>query len=213
MLALLPVPLAGLPGVGDDPIFARSQLIQDQGPVSFNEYLQGWKRKDMLQAQATATKVWGPTLGTDQIVFLCEFGATWFFDMEDKDTLRYEVPGTYTSANSFFTEAGFQPYTTKSGFADPFSWGYRLATWVDFYNAIGPVTLRPVFAWYHDVEGNTPSPISNFIAGRKQMTIALRFDYLTFAKAGISYTMFMGAGQQNQLHDRDFLSLDVSISF
>lgn len=198
----------------EGPIFSRSQLIQDQGPVGFNEYLQGWKRKDMLQAQGTITKVWGPTLGTDQIVFLCEVGATWFFDMEDKEKLRYEVPGTFTSGTSWFSNpAGIQPYTTDYGFADSFSWGYRLVSRLDFFNAIGPVTLMPIFAWYHDVEGNTPSPISNFIAGRKQMTIGLRFDYLNFAKAGISYTMFMGAGQQNQLHDRDFLSMDVSISF
>ncbi len=202
--------LAGATG----PVFARSQLIQDQGPVGFNEYLRGWKRKDMIQAQGTFTKVWGPTLGTDQIVFLCELGGTWFLDMESQDQLRYEAPGTFTSGNSFFTLAGIQPYTTpKNAFADAFSWGYRIAARLDFYNAIGPVTLQPVFAWYHDVEGTTPSPISNFIEDRKQMTVAFRFDYLNMLKAAISYTMYFDAGQRNQLHDRDFLSVSTSLSF
>ncbi len=194
-------------------IFGRSQLIQDQGPVGFNEYLRGWKRKDMLQAQATLTKVWGPTLIMDQIVFLCEFGGTWFFDMEDKDVLRYEGPGTTTSGNDFFSGSGVQPYTTTSGFADPFSWGYRLVTRLDFFNAIGPVTVMPLLAWFHDVEGTTPSPISNFIAGRKEMALALRWDYQSFLQGVISYTMFMGAGQYNMLHDRDFLSISASLAF
>ncbi len=202
--------LRGLPEGTE--IFGRSQLIQDQGPVGFNEYLRGWKRKDMLQAQATLTKVWGPTLGTDQIVFLFELGGTWFFDMEDKNKLRYEGPGTFTSGNSWFTD-GVQPYTTTGGFADSFSWGYRLATRLDFFNAIGPVTLQPVFAWFHDVEGTTPSPMSNFVAGRKTMTVALRGTYLNMLKADISYTMFFGAGQHNQLHDRDFLSFSTSLAF
>ena len=205
------VDLQGLPE--GTVIFGQSQLIQDQGPVGFNEYLRGWKRKDMLQAQATFTKVWGPTLIMDQIVFLFEIGGTWFFDMEDKSELRYEGPGTFTSGNIFYTEAGIQPYTTRSGFADSFSWGYRLVTRLDFFNAIGPVTVMPLLAWFHDVEGTTPSPISNFIAGRKQMALALRWDYLNFLKASISYQMFMGAGQHNLIHDRDFLSISTSLAF
>jgi hypothetical protein len=144
---------------------------------------------------------------------LVELGGTWFFGMEDKDVLRYEGPGTFTSANEFFTQGEVQPYTTRGGFADPFSWGYRLATRLDYYNLIGPLTVQPVFAWFHDVEGTTPSPIANFIEGRKQMTLALRFTYLNALKAGIAYTMFFGAGQYNQLHDRDFLSINTSLSF
>ncbi len=206
-------PILGALTGAEGPIFERSQLIQDQGTVGFNEYLRGWKRKDMLQAQATLTKVWGPTLFMDQIVFLFEIGGTWFFDMEDKDTLRYEGPGTFTSQNTFFTMAGVQPYTTDGGFADSFSWGYRLVTRLDFFNAIGPVTVMPLLVWFHDVEGTTPSPISNFVAGRKQLALALRFDYLNLVKATISYQMFMGAGQHNQIHDRDFLSISTSIAF
>jgi len=203
--------LRGLPE--DSVVFKQSQLIQDQGPVGFNQYLRGWKRKDMLQAQATFTKVWGPTLFMDQIVFLFELGGTWFFDLEDQSKLRYEGPGTFTSGNNFFTDAGIQPYTTTSGFATPFSWGYRLVTRLDFFNAIGPVTVMPLLVWYHDVEGTTPTPISNFVEGRKQLALALRWDYLNFLKGSIAYQMFMGAGQHNQLHDRDFLSMSVSLAF
>jgi hypothetical protein len=205
------VALRGLPE--GSVIFGQSQVTQDQGAVGFNEYLRGWKRKDMIQAQATLTKVWGPTWVMDQIVFLFEVGATWFLDMEDKSEVRYEGPGTFTSANSFYTEAGIQPYTTKDGFADDFSWGYRLVTRLDFFNALGPVTVMPLFVWYHDVEGTTPLPIGNFVEGRKQAAFALRFDYLQFMKASIAYQMYMGGGQYNALHDRDYLSITTSVAF
>ena len=167
----------------------------------------------MLQAQATMTKIFGPALGVDQTVFLCEVGGTWFFGMEDKDELRYDGSGTFTSGNSWFTKAGLQPYTTTSGFADSFSWGYRLVMRFDINNAVGPVTLQPIAAWYHDVDGTTPRPISNFIEGRKQLTVGLIATYLNALKASIRYTMYMGAGQYNQLHDRDFLSISTSLSF
>ncbi len=195
------------------PIFGNSQVTQLRGVPGFNEYSPGFERKDMLQAQATFTKLFPPMLGADSIAFLCEFGGTWFFGMEDKDVLRYDGPGTDTSGNPWFTEAGLQPFTTEGGFADPFSWGYRLLTAWTFNNAIGVITLRPLFAWSHDVEGVTPTPISNFVAGTKMMTLALTGIYLQKVQATLSYTMYFGAGKANLLHDRDFLSFSANVSF
>jgi hypothetical protein len=195
------------------PIFGNSQVTQLRGVPGFNEYTRGWERKDMLQAQGTFTKLFGPNLGADSIAFLCEFGATWFFGMEDKDVLRYDGPGTETSGNPWWTEAGLQPFTTEGGFADPFSWGYRLVTVLTFNNAIGPMTLEPIFAWSHDVEGVTPTPISNFVAGTKAMTLILNAVYLQKLTGSLSYTMYFGAGKANLLHDRDFVSLSASYSF
>jgi hypothetical protein len=70
-----------------------------------------------------------------------------------------------------------------------------------------------VFAWAHDVEGTTPTPISNFVEGRKAMTLSINGTYLEMLRASISYTMYFGAGQHNLLHDRDFLSISTSLSF
>jgi len=195
------------------PIFGNSQLNPLRPELGFNEYVRGWERKDMVQAQATFTKLFGPNLGADSIAFLCEFGATWFFGMEDKDVLRYDGPGTETSGNSWWTEAGLQPFTTDEGFADPFSWGYRLVAVMTFNNAIGPMTLEPILAWSQDVEGVTPVPISNFVAGAKAMTLMLNAVYLQKITATLSYTMYFGAGKANLLHDRDFISLSASYSF
>ena len=59
--------------------------------------------------------------------------------MENKDELRYEGPGTFTSGNPFFTENPpanpVQPATTNDGFADDFSWGYRLVARAEYLGA------------------------------------------------------------------------------
>jgi hypothetical protein len=45
------------------------------------------------------------------------------------------------------------------------------------------------------------------------MTLAIRTTYLNTLKTNIGYTMYFGAGQRNQLHDRDFLSISTSLAF
>jgi hypothetical protein len=215
-LATLENIIAGIPpedAVVEPPIFGNSQVTQLRGVPDFNSYTRGWERKDMLQAQATFTKLLGPTLGADDVALLFEVGATWFFGMEDKDVLRYDGPGTEVSGNPWWTEAGLQPFTEEGGFADPFSWGYVLVIAPTFNNAIGVATLRPVFAWSHDVEGVTPTPISNFVAGRKAMTLQLNAIYLQKITGTLSYTMYFGAGKANLLNDRDHISFSANYSF
>jgi hypothetical protein len=82
-----------------------------------------------------------------------------------------------------------------------------------FNNAIGALTLQPILAWSQDVEGVTPTPISNFVAGAKVMTLMLNAVYLQKITATLSYTMYFGSGKANLLHDRDFLSLSARYSF
>jgi hypothetical protein len=127
--------------------------------------------------------------------------------------------------------------TTLEGFATEISWGYRLAVIATLNNAIGPVTLRPIGAFSHDVQGVTPAPIANFVEGRKILTLALEAVYLERLRARVSYTMYFGgvdntyAGTgnpevpayqnalapgyhtSNVVKDRDFISLFASYSF
>jgi len=190
-------------------VFGQNQL----GVFGFDEDISGFRRKDVLQAQMTASQVFGPTLGADQIFVVGEVGGTYVRDMEGKSELRYNGPGTFTSGNPFFTEVGVQPATTTRGFADAFSWGYRLAARADFFGAIGPVNLQPQIAYAQDVGGTTPQPLSTFVEGRKIVTLTLGATYLDTVRGDISYTTFFGGGDFNLLKDRDFVSVSLSYSF
>ena len=115
----------------------------------------------------TVSKVLGPNLGADQWVLVGEIGGTYIDDMPDKDELRLEAGGTFTSGNPFFTAAGIQPETEpSSAFPDDFSWGTRLRARADYNNAIGAINLKPQLAWSWD-QGTTPAPIANFVDDRQ----------------------------------------------
>lgn len=209
------------------PIFGRSQVWEIFGPFGPNQYVRGWVRKDVIQPQVTLTKVFGPALGWDQFVMLCELGATYILDMyTDRDAqgnpMRFEKAGTFTSGNAFFSQdldadpneyKSIQPGPPETQFATDISWGYRLAARATFNNAIGPINLLPAVAFAHDVQGTTPAPIVNFIEDRMAITASLTLDYLNQFKGKISYTNYFGGGRYNQIHDRDFASVAASYSF
>lgn len=209
--ALSPLdPFAGL--TDPDEGFKLSQLCNGV-PFDFDTLISGYRRKDVIQAQTTFTQLFGPGLGADQWTFLTEIGALWVQDMESKDVLRYEGPGTYTSATEWFTQAGIQPATETDGFADDFSWGYRAVLKADLNSAIGSVNLTPAVVWYHDVEGTSPTPILSFVEGRKSITAVLGANYLLSWGLSLSYTNYFGGSRYNLVNDRDFVSMVLSYSF
>ena len=200
----------GLPLPAGTPAFGRSQL----GRYGFNQEVVGWRRKDYSQAQTTITELVANVGPFDQIAFVAEIGGMWIHNMEDKSVLRYEGPGTFTSANPFFTQLTLQPATAAiEGFADPFSWGYRLVARGDINNAIGSIALQPQIAFNHDVKGTSPTPIGNFVEDKKSVTLSLGANYLNDWQATLAYTANWGGKSYNLLRDRDFVSLTVSYSF
>lgn len=199
--------------------FKLSQLANGES-LGFDEYISGYRRKDVIQAQFATTQLFGPRLGADQWVFLTETGAMYVRDMEDKSELRYEGPGTYTSANPWFTEnvspaSGnpLQPFTEVDGFADQFSWGYRAVLRGEFNNLVSAVNVQPTLVWYHDVNGTSPTPVLNFIDDRKQISAILAADYLVSWTARLAYTNSFGGDRYNLVKDRDFWSFSLGYSF
>lgn len=117
-------------------------------------------------------------------------------------------------SNPLYAGALRNPITTVDGFPTDFSWGYRIAARADYNSVFGtPVTLSPRIAFNHDVKGITPGPGGNFLEGRKSITVGVEANYLNNWVFDLSYTGFSGAGQLNQIYDRDFYSFSVKYSF
>lgn len=200
------------------PTYSQNQL----GALGFEETQEGYRRKDILQGQLTATKLFGPTLGANQLALVAEWGGTFIRNMEDKDSFRYEGPGTYRSGDNAVMDSidainvaqgNAALGTEDDGFGDQWSWGYRAVVRATYDNAIGAVAILPGFAFSHDVIGTTPVPISNFVEGRMVMTPSLGFSYLENLRGLVSYTIYTGGGRFNLLNDRDFAAASVSYSF
>jgi hypothetical protein len=180
----------------------------------FETEILGIRRLDVSQIQTTLTKILGPTMGADQGVFLFEGAMTKVHSMPSKDVLRFEGPATYVSGNAFLASAhAGKPIEPADRFADPESWGYRLAGRLDYLNAMGGFNVKPRFAWQHDVDGISPGPGGNFIEGRKALTLGLGFDRQSTWQFDLSFTTFSGAGRYNLVSDRDFVGANVKYSF
>ena len=163
--------------------------------------VQGYVERDVSQIQATATRVFGPVLGADGLVFLTEAALMHVHDMPD-EPLESPAGGVITAPGA--------PNPEKAD-ADATSWGYRVAARLDYNNAIGSVNLFPYAQFLHDVSGNSPAPSGPFVEGRTALTIGLRADYLSRWQADLGYTQYAGDGYD--LSDRDFISASVKYSF
>jgi len=183
------------------------------GLVPFDTDIPGYIRRDVTQAQMTATKLFGPGLGADATVVLGEVGVTSVVGIPDKDVLRLNGPATFISGNEDLAAVHYNTYEAAEHFADETSWGYRLMTRMEFTNALAGATLSPRVVFQHDVSGVSPGPAGNFIEGRKAVTAGVTATYQNAYTADISYTMFTGAGRYNLITDRDYIAANIKYSF
>ncbi|MGD8384806.1 MAG: DUF1302 domain-containing protein [Lysobacterales bacterium] len=190
----------------------KSQL----GNFAPGQEIRGWRRFKSWQAQATTTKLFGPNnvLKADQVAFVAEVGFNYVPNLPSKDVLRFNGPGTDLGGGPDYLSGDFRnPMTEPDGFADDFSWGYRVLIRPEYNNVIGAWTVAPRLAWAHDVKGTTPGPGGSFIDGRKTLTVGLGFNYLQKWVLDFAYTNYMGGGRYNLLQDRDFYTASISYSF
>jgi hypothetical protein len=187
------------------------------GGVGFEEVIPGARRFTFTQVQFSLTKAFGPLLGADQGLLLFEGAYDHVGGFPEKDVLRMEGPGTYTSGNPIMAGPGGahagKPYEEARHFADADSWGYRLVGRLEYLNAIGAWNVVPRFGWQHDVEGVSPAPGGNFIEGLNALTVGIEFNYLDRWQFDISYNQFNGAGRYNLVNDRDFVATVIKYSF
>jgi hypothetical protein len=175
----------------------------------------GYRRHDVWTAQTTMTKVFGPQLGASQLTMVAEVGGVWA-DLPDKSVLRYDGPATFTSGSAAYMLSsgnGTLPATSESAFADSNSYGYQILARLDYNNAFAGVNFSPSVAFVHDVSGNTPLPLGNFIEGRKSITIGAEFTYQNSWVLELRYVNFSGAGKYNLLSDRDYVATTIKYSF
>jgi hypothetical protein len=181
----------------------------------YGRELSGFRRHNVSTAQTTLTKVFGPLLGSQQFTLLGEVGGVWA-NLPSKDFLRYDGPGTFTSANAatmINTGNGAFPPTPSSAFADKFSWGYQVAGRLDYTNVFANVNVSPSLAFTHDVSGNTPLPLGNYIAKRKSVNLGVEFTYQQKWSLEIRYVNFFDGDRYNLLADRDYVSTTLRYSF
>jgi hypothetical protein len=189
--------------------FPANQLGKNETP---GEYFQGWRRYDMTQGQLTGTYLFGTRnpFGAQQWLLLVELGATYIPQLPDKDTLRFEGPGTFDKGGTEGVSSDYYP--------DNFGWGYRIFTQLKYPNIFGSGWgFNPQWTFFHDVKGTPAGPARSFTEDLMQSALALRFDYRGAWTLDLSWVSYFGIGSDyrntNLLHDRDLLAFTVKHSF
>ena len=205
----LPTCIAGkLAGGTPQDLAGRACIGEFAGAGLYNADTVGYVRRNVSQLQATATRVFGPTMGADGLVLVAEAALMYVHDMPQgkgvaaADLTRGDMPLESPAGGTL---------ATGTADADATSWGYRIAARLDYNNAIGGANLYPYTQFLHDVSGNSPAPSGPFVEGRTALTLGLRADYLSRWQADIGYTRYAGDG--NELSDRDFISASIKYSF
>lgn len=192
---------------------ANNQLGNFLG--QYGREIPGYRREDVWTAQTTATKVLPPLFGAGQITVLAEVGGVYVPDLPARDTLRYDVNGTFTSgsAAAMVGTGSTLPATPSDEFASAFSWGYQLIGRLEYNNLFAGINVAPSLAFTHDVAGNTPNPLGNYVEGRKSINLGAEFVWQNRWSLEIRYVNFLGGGRQNLLADRDYVSTTLKYSF
>ena len=202
-------------------------------------YIRGYERFDDYQINFGATRVMGATenwIGADQIVLLYEAGAEWVPGLPAYDELVLQGPGVNygptagadgsgadgsraacsTINNCSYGPDGlrFNPHQQdRSGYPDSLSWGYRIVGQMTYEQIVTGITLRPTIILSHDVQGTSPGPAGNFVAGRKIVNGLAEFRYHQALTLALGYTWFFGGSVYNTLADRDFAQAFVRYQF
>ena len=201
------------------PLSARFGANNQIGTFGLSTYIPGFRNHKVWTGQMTATWTGRGILGAQQSTLLAEAGFV-SADLPDKNVLRYDGPGTFVGGNlAYMTNSGnnasgILPLSEDpSSFADSFSWGYQVVGRLDYNNVFKGVNVSPLLVFTHDVSGNTPLPLANFVHGRKSLTVGAEFTFQNAWAFDLRYVNFFGAGRYNLLSDRDYVSTNLKYSF
>ena len=176
-------------------------------------------KEDIFTAQATMTSV---LFGSNQVV---QFAAA------DGGTVVTEVgmvwaPGISTSSaiSASGSEGLLNPIAANTyrlnpdlkgptNWATPFSWGAQGIFNLTYNRVFGsPVNLVPAVGWRWDLGGRTPTPLGNYMAERKAISLSVAANYQSRWTGSVSWTAQFGPNVGVQ-SDRDFASLNVAYAF
>jgi hypothetical protein len=198
----------------------QDPTIQAAGFPGFNQTVNGWKRFDVTQIQATATKLFTgfPDFKINSVAWVSELGADYVHDFP-RD--RGEFNAFYsTDSNSSTTHAatvdGNSALSTK-GLASAFSSEIVTEAIIDMPNLLPRgIGMQPTLSLKYDFLGSSPVGVNVFQANTASASVGVQFAYLQAITFGVQYTnhfpVFAGGRFYGSI-DRDFVSAVATVEF
>ncbi|WP_409487994.1 DUF1302 domain-containing protein [Pseudomonas promysalinigenes] len=186
-------------------------------PATDSTPFDGYRRKEVTQAQVSAIQALGPILGASQLLLMGEVGATYVGGLEGRYGPRYGRSGAYGNGelpdNSLCQAISRSPEDCNGqGFVTPFSWGYRLRATLSYTGLMPGVDIRPNLAWSHDVRGYSPVDGSAFNEGSRSVSLGVDVTFASQYWASLAYTDYLD-GDYGTRGDRDYVAFSVGANF
>ena len=165
--------------------------------------VEGWDPYDVSQAQMTLVHFFERVMGASRLTLVGEVGGTYVHDLPPLSVQRYGRSAVFGRGTG-----GDDP---NRGYVTDSAWGYRAVAKLDYPNAFAGVSVSPQISWKHDVNGVSPTP--EFQEDRQALGLGVTFSYKDTYNLGVSYTNYLNEGDFDVLRDRDFISMNASVSF
>lgn len=205
------------------PSFIKS--YRHLGRIEAGQYVRGYERLKVGQLDLTAIRAFSENpFGADQIILISELGLTHVVDMPRHGQIQFEGSGagrTHHSpgADGTGTADGapdprrLNPTQQNRGFADSFAWGLRFALRAEYNDLLFGWNFKPTLGYFWDIGGIAPSPMQNFVEGRKEIAAGTDINFTEGLSARVLYQWYTGGGGYNTRRDRDNLALSFSYAF
>ena len=192
-----------------------------QLPAGFNinrgDRYDGWERKGVWQATASATQAIDNVLGATRLSLFGEAGVVHIDDLGDERLGRNAAFGRSATRNgtpcNTAASGVTNQYCTDKGFATDWSWGYRLRASLEYSDVLPGINLIPAVNWRHDVEGYSYDPQGPFQEGQQALGVSLTGVYMNDYSVELAYNSFFGSNDYSTLDDRDFASVSFKADF
>src|SRR5699024_7689995 len=166
------------------------------------ERLYFYDEAKMTNASLVSIFNFGPSLGTDDLMFVLELGAEHAGGLD-----KYNAAGErlyYASTAAMLKEEDdyHNGKNSYKSYLDTFSWSYRAVLRAGYNDLFAGVGRNRSLTFANDVDAKS-MVIGNFMQHRKEVTRGFNFIYLNNLTVGAQYTSLWGVGYSNKLRDRD----------
>ncbi|MEO6699427.1 MAG: DUF1302 family protein, partial [Paraperlucidibaca sp.] len=193
--------------------------------VQGGQLIRGYERFPVHNVSMSLLKLFPHNiLGAEDMTTILEVGATFVDKMTSSRVLPLNGSGdnTHTSpgADGTGTATGapdtrrLNPTQQTSNRPTELSYGYRAVMKLAYNKLIPGVVLEPSVIFFHDLKGITPGPQTNYIEGRKLVSLGVVMRFPSELQIGAGYEAKFGSNvKENLERDRDRALLYGSYSF
>ena len=189
---------------------APTTLRADGTATPLGGVFHGYDKRQVTQAQLSASNKFHSVLGAEEIALTAEVGLKYMNDLPDQASRRYGRQDAFGVGPVAGVCVGDAIQCSQEGYVSRRAWGYRLKAGLRYPNIVDQIDFTPSLTFAHDVRGWSYD--NAFNEGRHTLGVSLRGTYRKMYYADLNWMPTWG-GYYNNARDRSYLSASAGLRF